>query len=195
MVTFLRTILLVLTVLCAGCSERSGSASVTPERIAEVRRKLDLIECGPGPGTLSREGDSLFPVYLAILEGPPLNRRQREALFHVLISVKGDREPFLKHATQALGDQDEKVRTLALNLLEQIGTAREAPLVLPLLSDPGLTVPYAAAKALAAIGGPAEAAGMETWLRSTAGDAHLRAHVKDQLRILRGRLGVQANTP
>jgi HEAT repeat protein len=58
------------------------------------------------------------------------------------------------------------VRRTAVILLGQIGSERDAARVVALLSDEEWTIPFAAAKALAAIGDRRAPAAMDVWLNS-----------------------------
>jgi len=107
-------------------------------------------------------------------------------MFATIRDVKADRSQFLDPAVNALVTKDASVRRSALNLLIQIGGPRDAAPVAVLLTDPDRTIPYHAARTLAAMGDRRALTAMDTWLNSAGerADRHLResvAQFRDEL--------------
>jgi HEAT repeat protein len=96
--------------------------------------------------------------------------------------MKCDTRRFALLGTKRLSDDDEGVRRLAAALLEKIGTERDTPPLIALLSDEEVTVQHQAAKALVAIGGTRDLIAMDAWLKKgTGGNRHVESlrHVKE----------------
>ena len=183
-----------LSFLVFGCSAgkeaipTKGEALVaTPpnsETIKHVRENLgwdDVEAYTAGLELLKRLGnEQVFPAFEAILAVPTSSDEVRDIL-GVLCDLKGDRSRFVEPAVQALAHPHSTARRNAARLLGEIGSSKEASPIVALLSDDRDSCVSAAAKALAAIGGPREVVAMDVWLLGSsqgAKDKVLRAHVK-----------------
>lgn len=131
-----------------------------------------------------------FPAYEAILSDPRASYLEVANVFGILCNVKADRRCFIRHVFYRFTDSDYGVRSSALRLLERIGSPAESSPVIALLSDEHTEVGYAAAKTLAAIGGPNEVVAMDVWLRGITyrEDRQLREHVQKCRDALKKRL-------
>ena len=139
---------------------------------------------------LIRMGEKAFPAYEAILSDPKSESYEVEGVFGVLVNVDADRRHFIKYAISRFMDTDYGVRWAAVGLLERIGSPAEASPVVALLSDVHTEVVYAAAKTLAAVGGPNEVVAIDVWLRGVSyrEDRQLREHVQKRRDELKKRL-------
>ena len=147
---------------------------------------------------LIRMGEKVFPAYEVILSDSKSDSMEVCGVFGVIYDVKVDRRRFLKHAISRFTDADYGIRWAAVWLLKEIGSPAEASPVVALLSDEHTEVAYAAAKALAAVGGPNEVVAMDVWLRGVSHreDRQLREHVQKCRDELKKRLDkVRAKDP
>lgn len=129
---------------------------------------------------LIRMGEKIFPAYEAILKDPKADAMEVSGVLSLIGHVNADRSRFLKYTLSRLTDPSSRVRMAAVILLRRIGSPTEASPVIALLSDRDISLVYAAAKTLAAIGGPNELGEMDEWLRSDSqrNDPELREHVQ-----------------
>ena len=165
----------------------SGAAPAFAGPPSDEREVLDLLggeEFKEDRQKLVAWGAEAFPIYLGILEHKECTAMEKSRIFSVLRSVKADRSRFLEAVVSALAHENWSLRSSAVQLVAQIGTAKDASPVVALLSD-GVEPAYQsnchfAAKTLAAIGGPREVIAMDAWLLgvSYADDKPLRTHVK-----------------
>jgi HEAT repeat protein len=134
---------------------------------------------GEGGNSLS-DPAKVFPAYEGILSDPKSASYEVEGVFSVLYKVKADRRRFIKHALSRFTDSNYHLRWTAVWFLQSAGSPAEASPVVALLSDEHREVGYAAAKTLAAIGGPNEVVAMDVWLRGVSrhDDRKLREHVQ-----------------
>lgn len=147
------------------------SLSYLPDYDAKVEKQIrQLVEMG----------EKVFPAYEAILADTKSRSHEVASVLSLLREVKADRRGFRKYAVARLADARDGVVLNAVQLLEVIGGPAEASPLVALLSDRDLTNSFAAAKALAAIGGPNEVVAMDVWLRgdSHRGDRQLREDVQ-----------------
>ena len=115
---------------------------------------------------LVQRGSKEFPVYSAILADPKSKSQHVCVVMQVIGGVHRDRSQFIEPAIQRLGDEDYGVRCAALILLREIGSAKDTPPIIVLLSDEHLPVVHAAARTLAAIGDKRTVSAMDVWLKS-----------------------------
>lgn len=139
-----------------------------------------------------RLGENAFPAYHRILESPDATSEDVVAVLAFLIQVKGDRKSFIEPAITGLAHSQARVREAAVRLLAKIGTPKETPPIVALLSDKEWTLSIAAAEALAEMGDQRVLAAMEVWLNSDnprtgneRTDSHVRKYIvkyRDQLK-------------
>lgn len=132
-------------------------------------RKLMNNEEGINRIAFARAGGfspAAFPLYARILDDPKEDSYIVEQTLWVLSKVNADRSRFLERAVAKLADAHPGVRLTAVELLAQIGSEQDAAPVVALLADEKWEVPFAAAKALAAIGDRRTLAAMDVWLNS-----------------------------
>ena len=182
------TRLLVLTSLAA-LSLEGEAISIQPptkQKVVDLLRGNDFAGCSE----LVEMGEKAFPIYEAILADPKADDGDVGRLLLVIGEVKADRRRFIKYAVSRLTDAKFGVRLNAVLLLEDIGTVAEASPVVALLSDERVEIVYAAAKTLAAIGGPNEVVAMDVWLHvvSRRDDTNLRKRVQKCRDALKKRL-------
>ena len=157
-----------------GCGEPPPPPPVAPpapdpafaNRVLEIRGKLNNFEFHETAPEMIGWGESAFPMYEVILADPDTKPAQVARAFIVIRQVKADRRRFLEIAVSRLADPARAVRGEAVRLLGEIGSEQDTPPVVALLSDHEELVCFAAAKALAAIGGKRDVAAMDVWLRS-----------------------------
>jgi HEAT repeat protein len=162
--------------LSAGLAELD---TASPVDVQVVRRLLGRFDFRDELLQLLKLGESAFPAYEALLADPTEHPVRIVNIFVVLRDIKGDRSRFLEHAVRRLVDGDEGVRWHAVKLVAEIGSIAEASPLIALLSDKDITVRYAAAQTLVAIGGSREVIAMDAWL---LGDSH-RADFKYRQRV------------
>ena len=172
---------IVATTMCAPavrCDEKPDADFAT------VQRLVRHLQAKEGYQKLVDLGSRAFDAYQVILADESVSAHELSRIFSVLARVEADRKPFLEHAVRSLVHTDRTVRLCAVNLVGKIGGPAETAPLVALLSDGHTvathTIPYAAATALAAIGGPREVVAMEAWLLggSHPDDKPLREHVK-----------------
>ncbi len=122
--------------------------------IDTIRVVLGAIEFKQDRTDLIVLGTKAFPTYEQILNDPKATRDEIGRIFGVLTAATADRSRFLERAVAELVSLDSGVRETAVGLLAQIGSERDTPPVVALLSDGDITVGVAAAAALKMIGGP-----------------------------------------
>lgn len=168
-----------------------GATSETPS-VEDVCR---LLSCDlDAKAKLAQMGDKAFPAFETILADATAEPRLVAAVLLVVRDVKADRRRFIEPAVRALAHQSSNVRSKALQLLAQIGTAREAPPVVALLNEGDneyatIGIAFNAARTLVAIGGPSELRAMDVWLVGAANPRFpIRTFVKTQRDLLEKRL-------
>lgn len=139
-----------------------------------------------------------FPLYTRILDEPKEDTFIVMRTLVVLANsgIKADRNHFPERVVAKLAHPHAGVRGSAVELLAQIGGARDAAPVVALLSDEKWEVPFAAAKTLAAIRDRRGLTARDAWLNS--GTPHnsgnkdnevLRKHGTKCRDVLKQRLG------
>ena len=143
-----------------------------------------------GYAVLVRRGEKAFPTFEAILADKKATRSEVSRTLNVIAGVKADRRRFHGHAIRFLEHKDPQVRWGSLELLEQIGTEKDAPKLYAMMTDPELVVRYAAPKTIAAIGGPRDLAKLDALLKGDTykNSAHYRAHLEKYRDVLKKRL-------
>lgn len=138
--------------------------------------------------------EAYFPQFMTTLSDPtsdPTHVHLTLGLVRIAQQAP-DRRQFAPLAVRWLTtSRDDDVRRAALRCLQEIGTEREAAVIVPLLADGELTVHHLAAETLAKIGGKRELEAMDTWLKSGAGrhrDGQSLQHVKGCRDSLESRL-------
>jgi hypothetical protein len=163
------------------------------EPVKVVAALLNGIEFKEQRQTLIKMGERAFPAFEAILADPESDPGHVARIFVVLMAVDADRRRFLDPTVMRLADPNDDVRSRAVRLLALIGSEKEAPSVVALLSDKEWTNAIAAAKTLAAIGDRRAVAAMDVWLKASGrqadrtedADAELREYVakyRDELK-------------
>ena len=117
---------------------------------------------------LVRLGEKLFPTYHRLLNAPNAAWWHHAGVFDLVARSKGDRSAFLEPAVAGLGHKHVTGRRAALRLLAEIGTTKETPPILALLSDKEWTLCIAAAEALTEMGDQRTLAALNVWLNSSA---------------------------
>ncbi len=148
---------------------------------------------------LLRVGEKAYPIYEAILSDPKVTP---EAVTKVYLLIDGEKpgaRRFREYAVTHLTHADPGIRADALILLKDIGSSVEASPAVALLSDEDVSVRYAAARTLAAIGGSREVVAMDAWLRGVTyrDKVEFRQHVKkcrDELKRRLDEARVKAQT-
>lgn len=115
------------------------------------------------------EGVKLFPLYREVLEDPKRDGRSVRAVMSILWHLAQDEKLRPEVAKQFggltlrhLAGKDYMVHISALGLLRVIGGERDTAAVAPLLLAEMREARYAAAKTLAAIGGPRDVLVLDT---------------------------------
>jgi HEAT repeat protein len=111
-------------------------------------------------------GEAAFPALEAIIADPKSRSEQVACALIVVRDAKGDRRRFVEPTVQRLADSTSDVRRYAVLALAMIGSDRDTAPVVALLSDEDVSVVYAAAKTLAAIGGRRDVVAMDVWLKT-----------------------------
>lgn len=150
--------------LSAGVAPSAPSA----EEVAAVRELVgswsDAKARDAALDKLHRLGEKgAFPAFEAILADPK-SADEIANVLDALRQMKGDRGRFVTPAVRALAHSQLKVRVGAAELLGQIGSPKEASPLVALLSDADEAAVSAAARTLAAVGGPRELVAMDAWL-------------------------------
>jgi HEAT repeats len=193
---------LPLLTACGMAAAISQPAAPNDKFRDEVRQVRDLLSnychwetAGPNE-KLEAMGATAFPAYAAILDDPKATSWQVAKIFSFVRIAKGDRRRFLGHAVRGLADEEHLVRLTAVQLLGEIGTPADMSPVVALLSDEKDWVALAAARALAAAGGPRELTAMDVWLRGVAhpADTDLRRRVRQCRDQLKQRLDAAARS-
>jgi hypothetical protein len=132
-----------------------------------------------------------FPLYARILDDPKEHPGTRAKVLSVLAlpDVTADKAGFVDRAVAHLAHEHVGVRRAAVNLLSRIGSSRDVAPVVALLTDPDVTVPYAAAKTLAAIGDRRALTAIDVWLGT--GSHHDHPELLDHVRRCREELRVR----
>jgi len=167
-----------------GCSV---GPEVTAEEVAQVRNNLmwiDPQDKAAAHAKFEKLGTRRLYAAFEVILDDPREDQETVCLFSTLLSHEGDRSRFVKPAVSRLAHPNPSVRTVALMLLEKIGTQNEATAVVALLSDRDRTVAEEAARALVKLGGPNEVVAMDAWLQ---GDCR-----SDDPKFRRARAGVPA---
>lgn len=147
------------------CGAQAGGDKAPPPGREEIRRMLEGEEFDDYEALVAL-GARAFPAYLQILAAKDADRSEASRIFLILSKVKADRGQFLEPAIANLAHPHSTVRYSAVQLLGQIGNERDAAPVVALLSDEEWTIPFAAAKTLAAIGDRRVLTAMDVWLNS-----------------------------
>src|SRR5437868_5068742 len=132
-------VLLLCCCLGLGCSgepevtpEEVTPEEVTPKEVTEVRHSLIWVCPQSKTSALARFKKlgtrKLYAAFEIILDDP---REDQEIIgvFAILLGHEGDCSRFVKPAVDRLKHPNPSVRTVALMLLEKIGTNKEAPAV------------------------------------------------------------------
>ena len=130
---------------------------------------------------ITLKADEALEAYEAVLADPKANQLDIAHVFSALHLLRCGGPRFLKSALGEFSHRDAGVRTAAVKLVGQIGTVAEAPQLVPLLLDREPMVLYAAANALADIGGPRELIAMNRRLSQNKwidASLNLRQHVE-----------------
>jgi hypothetical protein len=182
----LRLVLLACFVAFALDGGAVSAQLPTKQKVIDLLRGNDF----DGYQELVNMGAKAFPIYEEILTDPNADDGDVGRVLLVIGNVKTDRRRFIKRAVSRLTDRDFGVRLNAVLLLKDIGSPAETSPVVALLSDKRVEIIYAAAKTLAAIGGPNEVVAMEVWLRgaSDRDDPKLLRHVRKCRDALKKRL-------
>jgi hypothetical protein len=159
-----------LTMLAINSVIRAKEPPLDPTDVGQVRSYLrkgcqDGLIAVTSNEHLVRMGEKVFAAYEAILSDPKSTSDEIGRAFCVLSDIEADRRRFAKHAVMHLTDADFGSRLNAVNFLGKIGSAADASPVVALLSDRDISLVYAAARTLAAIGDPNEVVAMDVWLR------------------------------
>jgi hypothetical protein len=164
-----------------------------PPSVEKVRQMLNGIHFkDEEQRPLMELGESAFPAFEVILRDPNSKTQHVSRAMLILSKMKTNRQRFLQPAVERLGDTSGRVRCRAVQLLGEIGSEREAFRIVPLLTDPDITVSSAAVVTLAAIGGEREVATLGTWLNSPHRyllDDSYQRRVIESLQSLQARLG------
>ncbi len=147
------------------CSYALSNDDIPNDRA--IRLMLTAIEFKGERKLLVQHGEKIFPCFERILADPDANSTELTRLFIVLTAAKADRSRFLEPAVAKLSHSDKSVRRVAVSLLGEIGSERDAAPIVALLADEEFTVGVAAAKTLSTIGGPRELAALNIWLKVT----------------------------
>ena len=115
-------------------------------------------------------GDKRLIAACEVMLAAPTDAEEVASAFWILSCAKGDRSRFIKPAVAALRAADRGIRWSAAELLGEIGSPKEGPALIASLTDGSADVVNAAAKSLAAIGGPTDLVAMDTWLGGTGPD-------------------------
>src|SRR5687768_13337268 len=103
----------------------------------KIRRLLGSDDnLGVEPGEFDKAGvysPAAFPLYARILDDPEESSYLVQRTFLALAKIEGDRRQFLERAVAKLADRHPSVRRTAVQLLAQIGSARDAAPVVALL--------------------------------------------------------------
>ena len=162
-------------------TEHQAVTQPEPEPAPTVAEVTELLErghrhCGVGPVVphpLERIGEKAFPALEAILANPKTESRPiGNTLVYLLLYAKGSRSQFIDPAIARLTDDDLRIRYAAVKLLGQIGSSRDIPPVIVLLSDPDRLMPIFAAETVAAIGDRRALDAFDVWLKSEAYRKH-----------------------
>jgi hypothetical protein len=102
---------------------------------------------------LAKQGERLFPIYLKLLEENSGDSHHISCTFYVISLVCTDRSRFLPITRTLLVSKNAGTRRDALDFLPLVGNESDSASLAALLYDDDYTVRYAAASALAAIGG------------------------------------------
>jgi hypothetical protein len=132
-----------------------------------------------------------FPLYARVLDDPMEDPGMVNAVLNILAlpDVTADKAGFVDRAVAHLAHKDVGVRRAAVNLLSRIGSSRDVAPVVALLTDPDVTVPYAAARTLAAIGDRRAFTAIDVWLGT--GSHHDHPELLDHVRRCREELRVR----
>ena len=157
---------LVLISACFIHSEVYTGKCGNDDVVGKVRPLLWAAEFNEEHAILVEQGEKAFPAFLQILTAKDVKPIETARIFNVLAKVKIDRSQFLEHAILGLSHEHVSVRGTAVQLIAQIGSARDIAPVVALLSDTEWTNSVAAAKTLATIGDKRALAAMDVWLNS-----------------------------
>jgi len=170
----------VLALALAGCAEPAAPTPPAPEPEPKVEGTEEWVRWVLLQDKRWKEiesplialGESAFPAYEAILaDTDPKNYFTFNRVSIVLGKLQTDRRRFVPVVLRRLSDPDDWARHTAAILLGDIGDGRDAAALVPILSHERLETRYAAAEALAKIGGKPELDAMDAWLKD---GRHLR---------------------
>src|SRR5262249_43575552 len=131
---------------------KSTGDKVDPEALGEIRKILLAKNFGDHVQVLIDMDSAAYPAYVVILRDRSAAPIEISHILSLVARQKGDRGAFLPFAQKMVGHKDAGIRGSAAVLLGEIGGAKDAALLVPLLSDSELGVQYWAAGALAKIG-------------------------------------------
>src|SRR5262249_51397864 len=96
---------------------------------------------------------------------------------------------FVQPALRAVAHPQPKVWVAAAELLGEIGSPKEASVLVALMANENYEANLAAAKALEATGGPSEVVALTAWLKGSShnGDKELRDFVRGRRDVLKAR--------
>lgn len=173
----------------------SNEDSPTVDEVTELLRENED-NFSAGHQKLEKLGEKAFPAYVKILDRGGPFPSDISNIFYVLTQVKADRSRFLEYAINGLAHKNVSVRYNAVQLLAQIGCAKDTAPVVALLSDKQWEIPFAAAKTLAAIGDRRTVDAFDVWLQTDGiqrEDRQLLEHVKKCREELKARLDKAAS--
>ncbi len=105
-------------------------------------------------------------LVLAAMQSDTVSDESIKEAFNTLAQLPGDRKEFALPVLKKLTSDSPAIRLGAIQLISQIGTARETSPMHALLLDDDETVKYAAAKCIREIGGKRDVLALDLWLRS-----------------------------
>ena len=136
-------------------------------RAEAIRKRLNGVEFGEQLIALVKLGKQTFPAFEDLLANHETRPIHVMRILGVLRHINEDRSRFVTLAVNRLADPNPGVRCRAAELLEHIGSERDTGPLVALLSDADITVGYAAASALKAIGGLHDLIALNAWLNGT----------------------------
>jgi HEAT repeat protein len=173
----------LLALAFAGCAEPATPTPPAPEPepkvdVSEqrVRWLLGGEKDWEAIAYLIGLGESAFPAYEAILaDTDPRNCFYFSNVSIIISRLQTDRRRFVPVVLRRMSDPGDWAHHVAAILLGNIGDGRDAAALVPVLSDGREETRYAAAEALAKIGGRPE---LDAWLKD---GRHLRSDNERQL--------------
>ena len=135
---------------------------------------------------LLRIGKSAFPMYVEILSDRKTPYIISSRVLYLIRQIPSDRTAFLPFAVRGLLCDDWGMTISSIEFISDLGSAADAPLLLPLMAHVRWEVRINAVRAISRIGTEKEAAWLSVWLHEEGAKEgqRLRDEVSDAINLI-----------